>query len=209
MLQVEPHERGAGLLRVKVRQTKVNFGEMIVPFGIQLEFSEEAVRVKRYALEADALAEERSLSLREKILLTLASGPAFAKEIAEATDGEYQSVKNTVSQLRREGLVEDTGELKGQSRRVRLTNAGSRVTQRNGVITPIGDEYAITLSNEKEGGNDQHLGGKVVNGVYKPETYCREGQGAQGVHRGDRDHLADDDAHRHPWDCMCDECVPI
>jgi hypothetical protein len=209
VLQVEPHERGAGLLRVKVRQTKVNFGEMMAPFGIQLEFSEEAVVVERYALEAEELVKERSLNLREKILLTVASGPAFAKEIADATDGEYQSVKNTISQLRREKLIEDTGEANGQSRQVCLTNAGSRVAQRNGVMSPIGDEYAITLGNAKEGAHHNHLG-NVVNGVFRPKSDHGDPQSAEeaeDVRVKDHDHRGDDDYLRHPLDCECIQCL--
>jgi hypothetical protein len=144
VLQIEPHERGKGLLRVKVRQTKTNFGEMTAPFGVQLEFSEEKIVVERYALEAEELAKERTPNLREKILLALASGPAFPKEISDATESGYQSVKNAISQLRREGLVEDTGGVESQSRQVRLTEAGSRVACVLAYSLPIGRDYAIT-----------------------------------------------------------------
>lgn len=192
VLQVEPHERGSGLLRVKVRQTKVNFGEMIPPFGIQLAFSEEEVTVERFVLEAEELARERSLNLREKILLTLNSGPAFAKEISDATESEYQSVKNTVSRLRREGLIEDTGEVDGQSRQVRLTEVGSRVAQRNSVITPIGDEYAIPVGN-----------GHLTPRYYWP---LEERNGNEGAH--DEHHDDDNDGGDHPSSCLCNECLP-
>jgi DNA-binding MarR family transcriptional regulator len=129
---------------VKVRQTKTNFGEMVPPFGIQLEFSEEKILVERYTLEAEELAKERTLNLREKVLLSLVSGPTFPKEISDATESGYQSVKNNISQLRREGLVEDTGRVESQSRQVRLTEAGSRVASVLAYSLPIGRDYAIT-----------------------------------------------------------------
>jgi hypothetical protein len=47
-------------------------------------------------------------------------GAAFPDEIAEATGLTYGTIKKVVSQLRGEGVVEDTGELRGQSRQVRL-----------------------------------------------------------------------------------------
>jgi DNA-binding transcriptional ArsR family regulator len=47
-------------------------------------------------------------------------GAAFPDEIAEATGLTYGTIKKVVSHLRGEGLVEDTGELRGQSRQVRL-----------------------------------------------------------------------------------------
>jgi hypothetical protein len=113
--------------RVKLRHTKTNFGERAVPFGLELRFTEEQVTVEPYVIDAGGLAEEHAFTVREKVLLWLVAGPAFPKEISDAVYAEYGSVKNEVSLLRREGLVEDTGERDGQAQQVRLTESGRRV----------------------------------------------------------------------------------
>jgi DNA-binding MarR family transcriptional regulator len=115
------------------------------PFGIELRFTEEQVTVERYAIEAGELAEERTPNLREQVLLCLLNDAAFPKEIAESVDAEYRSVKNEVSRLRREGLVEDTGVREGQAQQVRLTDSGRRVAA--GVTTSrpsVSSDDAVT-----------------------------------------------------------------
>jgi hypothetical protein len=144
VLQVEPRERAVGMLRVKVRQTKTNFGSEIAPFGIELRFSDEEVELERFALEAGELAEERTMNLRDKILLHLKDAPAFPRETAENTASEHQSVKNEITRLRREGLVEDTGKLQGQSKQVRLTASGERAASVIASQDYIGGGYAST-----------------------------------------------------------------
>lgn len=145
ILQVEPRERGKGMLRVKVRHTKTNFGSAVAPFGIEWRFSEEKVEVQRFALEAGELVAERTLNLRDKMLLSLISGSAFLTEVAENTGSNYQSVKNEASRLRREGLVEDTGATQGQARQVRLTDSGKRAASAIASRTYIGGDQAIKL----------------------------------------------------------------
>jgi hypothetical protein len=127
VLQVEPQGRGRGLLRVILKHTKANFGELAPSFGVELRFTEEKVTVERYAVEAGELAEEWTPNLREQVLLCLVNDAAFPKEIAKSVDAEYPSVKNEVSKLRREGLVEDTGVRDRQAQQVRLTDSGRRV----------------------------------------------------------------------------------
>lgn len=45
VIQVEPSDRGAGLLTLQMRQRKNNFGPKAEPFGVRLAFTEERISV--------------------------------------------------------------------------------------------------------------------------------------------------------------------
>jgi hypothetical protein len=141
VIQVEPGDRGEGLLTLKLRQTKHNFGPKAEPFGARLTFTEERITVDVHSLDATELAEESVLNARDRILLALKSGPAYPADIAETCVMPLGTVKNELTQLRKRGLVEYTGEVQGQAREVRLTEDGLSVT---GVIGTIGDCDAVT-----------------------------------------------------------------
>ena len=61
VIQVEPGDRGVGLLTLKLRQTKHNFGPKAEPFGAKLAFTEERITVDAHSLDAAELAEETVL----------------------------------------------------------------------------------------------------------------------------------------------------
>jgi hypothetical protein len=141
VIQVEPRDRGEGLLTLKLRQTKHNFGPKAEPFGAKLTFTEERITVDAHALDATELAEETVLNSGDRVMLALKSGPAYPADIAETCVMPLGTVKNELTRLRKRGLVEYTGEGEGQARQVRLTETGLSVT---GVTVPIESCDAVT-----------------------------------------------------------------
>ena len=140
VIQVEPGDRGEGLLTVKLRQTKHNFGSKAEPFGARLTFTEEIITVDARTLDAIDLAEEVVLNAGDRVMLALKGGPAYPIDIAETCIMPLGTVKNELTRLRKRGLVEYTGEVQGQARQVRLTEDGLTVT---GVTAPTGDCDAV------------------------------------------------------------------
>src|SRR5215217_1278071 len=149
VIQVEPGDRGEGLLTLKLRQTKNNFGPKAQPFGARLAFTEEKITVDAHELDATELAEEGTLNAGDRVRLVLKDGPAFPAEIAEACDLPLGTVKNELTRLRKRRLVEYTGEVdpRTKAREVRLTEDGLAVT---GVTDPIEGCDAVTPE-EREG----------------------------------------------------------
>jgi len=125
-IQVEAKDRGEGALSVVLRQNKANFGALASPFRVKLSFSEEQITMQREELDEEELREERTLNSSDRVLLALRDGPACPLDLVEPTGLKLGSVKNALTGLRREGLIEDTGKQHGQAREVRLTEAGKQ-----------------------------------------------------------------------------------
>jgi AAA domain-containing protein len=130
VLQVQPGDRGSGLLAVKIRQTKHNFGPKAKPFGARLAFTEEQITVSEHSLDATELAQEHTLNAADRVKMVLKDGPAYPADAAERSDLPLGSVKNALTDLRKRGLVEETGEVNPhtKAREVRLTDDGRTVT---------------------------------------------------------------------------------
>ena len=143
VIQVEPGDRGAGLLMLKLRQTKNNFGPKSQPFGARLAFTEEKITVDAHEFDATDLAEEGTLNAGDRVRLALKDGAAFPAEIAEAYNIPLGTVKNELTRQHKRGLVEYTGERdpSTKARKVRLTEDGLAVT---GVTDHIGSCDAVT-----------------------------------------------------------------
>jgi len=143
VIQVEPSDRGAGLLTLKLRQTKHNFGPKAEPFGARLTFTEEKITVDAHELDATELAEEGTLNAGDRVMLVLKDAPAYPADLAEACSMPLGTVKNELTRLRKRGLVEYTGEIDPatKAREVRLTEDGLAVT---GVTPPIESCDAVT-----------------------------------------------------------------
>ncbi len=120
VIQVEATERGEGTLTVRLRQKKHNFGPLAAPFGAKLTFAEEAVTIDAVELGAAELAEEATLTAPERLKLALADGAKFPSEIAEITGVPPKTVGNTLTGLRKQGIVEATGEKEGRAEQVEL-----------------------------------------------------------------------------------------
>ena len=143
VLQVEPGDRGKGLLTVKIRQTKHNFGPKTEPLGARLTFSEEQITVDAHELDATELAEEQTLNAGDRVMLVLKDGPSYPLDIHEASSIPLGTVKNELTRLRKRGLAEYTGEMHPdtKAKKVRLTADGLAVT---GVTDLIGSCDAVT-----------------------------------------------------------------
>jgi hypothetical protein len=129
VIQVEPGDQGKGLLTVKLRQTKHNFGPKAQPFGAKLTFTDETITVVQCLLDATELAQENTLNAGDRAMLVLKDGPAFPADIAERSEMQHGTVKNALTDLRKRGLVENTGEVEPhtKAKEVRLTEEGCAV----------------------------------------------------------------------------------
>ena len=67
------------------------------------------------SIEAAAAIRPKVAYVREKVLEVLAIGPATAVQIARRTRLPYETVQPRTSELKRMGLIEDSGR-RGQSR---------------------------------------------------------------------------------------------
>jgi hypothetical protein len=132
VIQAQATERGEGTLTVRLRQKKHNFGPLVEPFGVKLSFSEEAVSLEAIELDASELAEEATLNATDRVKLALESGPAYPWEIAEQTGLAVKTVKNVLTGLRKQQIVEPTGELENRTEKVRLCVPASLSLYRDG-----------------------------------------------------------------------------
>ena len=132
VIQVEAVERGEGTLTVRIRQKKHNFGPLAEPFGLKLAFSEDSVALDAVELDAVELAQEATLNASDRVKLALEDGPAYPWEIAEATGLAVKTVKNTLTGLRKQEVVESTGETESRTEQIRLSVPASLPYKRDG-----------------------------------------------------------------------------
>jgi hypothetical protein len=132
VIQAQATERGEGTLTVRLRQKKHNFGPLAEPFGVKLSFSDEAVELEAVELDASELAEEATLNATDRVKLALESGPAYPWEIVEHTGLALKTVKNALTGLRKQQVVEPTGELENRTERIRLCVPASLSIYRDG-----------------------------------------------------------------------------
>jgi hypothetical protein len=143
VIQVEATERGEGTLTLRLRHKKHNFGPLTEPFGATLTFAEDEVTLEPVELEAAELAEEATLNATDRVKLALEQGPAYPWEIAEFTGLAVKTVKNALTGLRKQQLVEPTGEVEGRTEQVKLSVPASLSYKREGdgdATKPGGEE---------------------------------------------------------------------
>jgi hypothetical protein len=124
--------RSEGTLTVRLRQKKHNFGPLAEPFGVKLSFTEQAVSLEAIELDASELAEEATLNSTDRVKLALEGGPAYPWEIAEHTGLAVKTVKNVLTGLRKQEVVEPTGEVESRTEQVELTVPASLTLYRDG-----------------------------------------------------------------------------
>jgi hypothetical protein len=132
VIQAQATERGEATLTVRLRQKKHNFGPLAEPFGAKLSFTEEAVSLEGVELDASELAEEATLNSTDRVKLAMEDGPAYPWEIAEKTGLALKTVKNALTGLRKQEVVEPTGEVENRTERVRLSVPASLSLYRDG-----------------------------------------------------------------------------
>jgi len=145
VIQAQATEPGEGTLTVRLRQKKHNFGPLAEPFGVKLSFTEEAVSLEAVQLDASELAEEATLNATDRVKLALENGPAFPWEIAEHTGLAVKTVKNALTGLRKQEVVEPTGEVENRTEQVRLSVPASLSLYRDAGTGMI----AISTRNER------------------------------------------------------------
>jgi len=107
------------ILNCILKNTKSNFSAKREALGLSLNFSNGALLVSRYE---PGLEFAEHLSLKEQIFIALDElGEATAREIAEETGLELGSVKVTITTLKKQGRVIDTGKKTGNASIYSLT----------------------------------------------------------------------------------------
>jgi hypothetical protein len=126
-IQVEAvrREKEAGTLTVRLRQNKTNFGGQRDPFDVLLTFRKGAITAEPVEIDATELAGEATLNADDRVRLALSAGAAFPDELAESTGLALGTVQNCLTRIRKRGEVEDTGQVKGRARQVRLSSSAS------------------------------------------------------------------------------------
>jgi hypothetical protein len=130
VIQIVPVSQGDNERRVRLSHNKVNFGAQVKPLEACLTFTEKKVTVEGHEVDAAELAANEGMSTGQRILFALEEGPMYSEEIAESTGILEKTVKNKISELRKSGEVEYTGENKGQKKQVQLA---SRVPDTEGI----------------------------------------------------------------------------
>jgi hypothetical protein len=133
VFQVEPGEHDDAYIKLTLRHKKTNFGPLLKPFGVEATFVQgededevKAVKVNTRELDATELAEEGTLNASDRVLMTLADGPMYPVDIADATGLELGTVKNSLTTLRKRKDIENTGNKdKHGSNEVRLVSSPS------------------------------------------------------------------------------------
>jgi hypothetical protein len=94
--------------------------------------AKEADKEQRLEERMRELAEEATLNATDRVKLALENGPAYPWEIAEQTGLAVKTVKNTLTGLRKQQIVEPTGELENRTEKVRLCVPASLSLYRDG-----------------------------------------------------------------------------
>jgi len=122
LIQVEAGDRSAeqGVMNVRLRHKKTNFGVLVEPFDVSLSFSDEMIVATTRDLTHADRAQEATLNASERVIAVLEDGAAYPDDIQEATGLARSTVRNTLGALKKSGRVEPTGEVRGQFEQVDL-----------------------------------------------------------------------------------------
>ena len=150
-LQIElvTRDRDAHTVTTRLRAKKTNFDELPEPIEVRTTFTADAITLEAVATEDTDRAAEETLSAKERVLAAVrALGEAGPNAIQEAcgtlTKG---TVKNALSQLRRSGAVQDTGESEPGGGRVVTVAEDDR--NRNRTFKGDDYDYDSVLSKER------------------------------------------------------------
>jgi len=163
-LQLELDERNEVGTRVIVRQNKTNFGPPQVPFVVRTLFEENKIVLSREALSEEDLREESVLNATDRVLLSLLDGPSYPADLQEKTN--LAGVGNILTKLKRNELVELTGQKVGMFNDARLTEKG------HGLAEVIRSRLSSSSSNTpRDGGDDEaNEGGEDSSSSSKPPS---------------------------------------
>jgi DNA-binding transcriptional ArsR family regulator len=105
----EEYREESSELDIRVRQTKANFAPKIDPIGVRFTFEEKKVSMNLYNLPDEELLEEESRPVKERILVALRLEGATIKQLHQTTGASEGTIRNKLSELRNDGLIEDDG----------------------------------------------------------------------------------------------------
>lgn len=122
-IQIEVRERIDDVLKLTFRHQKTNFAKQQDPVGVKVIFKrfDETIFDPDDLTNAE-LAEESTVNAKDRILKALEDGPMYPADIAEATSLAHKTVKTKLTDLRKAGKVENTGNQMGQSMEVSLVS---------------------------------------------------------------------------------------
>jgi hypothetical protein len=120
VFQIQKREGEEGESKLTLRHTKNNFGMLLDPFGVSVQWGHERIGITPDDLSPADLAGEDTVNVSTRILMALEDGPMFPNEIAEVVEAQLGTVKNRLTTLRKQGRVEDTGIALDRSKQVRL-----------------------------------------------------------------------------------------
>ncbi len=150
-LQIElvTRDRDAHTVTTRLRAKKTNFDELPEPIEVRTTFTADAITLEAVVTEDTDRAAEETLSAKDRVLAAVrALGEAGPNAIQEAcgtlTKG---TVKNALSQLRRAGVVQDTGGAEPGGGRVVTLAESDR--NRNRTFKGDDDDYDSVLSLER------------------------------------------------------------
>ncbi len=128
LIQVEAGDRSAeqGTLNVRLRHKKANFGALVDPFDVTLEFSSEEISASVRDLTPTDRAQEATLNSIDRVAAALEDGAAYPDELVETTGLTRGTIKNAITTLKKARRVETTGEAKGQMEEVQLAALAAR-----------------------------------------------------------------------------------
>jgi len=124
--ELDEYNRETGELDIRVRQTKTNFGPQLEPFGVRFTFECEKVSTQTYELQDTELAEEESVPARDRIVGALRSDPATRHELEKITGLSGGTIRNKLSDLMKDGLVEVEG-YQGRTKVYSLLSSSSNI----------------------------------------------------------------------------------
>jgi hypothetical protein len=218
LIQVEAGDRSAeqGILNVRLRHKKTNFGALCDPFDVVLSFSDEKITATVRDLSSAERAQETTLNSKDRVLAALEDGPAYPDELVETTGLTRGTIKNAITALKKAGRVEVTGEMQGQMERVRLVAPAARPIKGSaasaaGYAALPAEQVAAEFNRLAAGARKnlptylkgqttlEILARSVLQGLGKdPNTWQRHAAVVEE---------AAQDAKNHPLECDCPECA--
>jgi hypothetical protein len=128
LIQVEAGDRSAeqGTLSVRLRHKKANFGALVDPFDVTLEFSSEEISASVRDLTPTDRAQEATLNSIDRVAAALEDGAAYPDDLVETTGLTRGTIKNAITTLKKARRAETTGETKGQMEEVQLVALAAR-----------------------------------------------------------------------------------
>lgn len=116
-IQVEGKQDDEDVSKYQVifRQKKHNFGPKLQPFGAELVFDDDEIRLRSLVIDSDTMMKEKDIKVDDRVLLALygEGGPLTKAEISERIGAAAGSVANALTALRKRDQASESGERRG------------------------------------------------------------------------------------------------